>query len=98
MFKVKDVNVKIDTLKFSIRDSKHDTLYKMLAPLATGLVKKQLQRAVEGAVRTALEYLDGQLVGVRDQMAEAKASEDKTRLSVLQQVRHELWCPSGACG
>ncbi|KAH9925997.1 uncharacterized protein B0H18DRAFT_359560 [Fomitopsis serialis] len=36
---VKDVHVKVDTLKFSIRDNKHDPLYKSLRPLATGLVK-----------------------------------------------------------
>lgn len=86
VFKVKDVNVKIDTLKFSIRDSKHDLLYKTFRPLATGLVKKQLQKAIEGSVRTALEYVDGQLVGVRDRMSEAKASEDKTRTQVLQEM------------
>ncbi|RDX45619.1 hypothetical protein OH76DRAFT_1558936 [Lentinus brumalis] len=85
VFKVKDVSTSIDTLKFSIRDSKHDTLYKLLGPLATGLVKKQLQKAVGGAVRTMLEYVDGQLAGVRDQMNEAKASEDKGRRDVLRQ-------------
>ncbi|RPD78550.1 hypothetical protein L226DRAFT_543850 [Lentinus tigrinus ALCF2SS1-7] len=85
VFKVKDVSTSIDTLKFSIRDSKHDTLYKMLLPLATGLVKKQLQKVIGTSVRTAFEYLDGQLVGIRDQMAEAKASEDKGRRDVLCQ-------------
>lgn len=85
VFKIKDIQTSIHTLKFSIRDSKHDTLYKMLGPLATGLVKKQLQKAISGAVRTALEYVDGQLVGVRDQMAEAKESEDKGRRDVLRQ-------------
>ncbi|KAI0328370.1 hypothetical protein GY45DRAFT_1005773 [Cubamyces sp. BRFM 1775] len=85
VFKVKDVNTSIHTLKFSIRDSKHDTLYKMLGPLATGLVKKQLQKAIGQAVRTALEYVDGQLVSVRDQMAQAKASEDASRRDVLKQ-------------
>jgi hypothetical protein len=39
VLKVKNVNVKKDTLKFSIRDSKQDLLYKTLRPLATGLVK-----------------------------------------------------------
>ena len=87
VFIVKDVDVKVDTLKFSIRDSKHDILYNAVRPLATGLVKKQLQKAIEGAVRTGLEYVDGQLVGVRDRMREAKASEDKSRTQVLQEVR-----------
>ncbi len=86
VFKVKNVNVKVGTLKFSIRDSKHDLLYKTLRPLATGLVKKQLQKAIADAVTTGLEYVDGQLAGVRDRMAEAKASEDKSRTQALQEV------------
>ena len=85
VFHVKDVQTSIHTLKFAVRDSKHDTLYKILTPLATGLIKKQLQRVIGNAVRTALEYIDGQLVTVRDQMAEAKASEDKSRRDVLLQ-------------
>lgn len=86
VFHVKDVQVKVDTLKFSIRDSKHDLLYKTLRPLATGLVKKQLQKAIADSVRTALEYVDGQLVGVRDRMAEAKADENRSRTQVLQEL------------
>ena len=86
VFKVKNVHVKVANLKFSIRDSKHDTLYKTVRPLATGLVKKQLQKAIADAVTTGLEYVDGQLVGVRDRMADAKASEDKARTQALQEV------------
>ncbi|KAI0940432.1 hypothetical protein AcW1_003630 [Taiwanofungus camphoratus] len=85
VFKVRNVQVKVDTLKFAIRDSRHDTLYKTLLPLVSGLIKKQLQKVVGGAVQTALEYVDGQLVGVRDQMAEAKASEDRSRTQVLKE-------------
>ncbi len=89
VFRVKDVHTSIQTLKFAIRDSKHDTLYKLLAPLATSLIKRQLQRVIANAVRTALEYVDGQLVSVRDQMAEAKASEDTSRHQVLrEQLTH----------
>lgn len=35
LFAVKDVHVKISTLKFSIRDSKHDLLYKTMKPLVS---------------------------------------------------------------
>ena len=92
VFKVKSVNAKVASLKFSIRDSKHDFLYKTLKPLVTGLVKRQIQKAIEDSVRTGLEYVDGQLVGVRDRMAEAKAEggkdgvETKTKMQVLQDV------------
>ncbi|KAG6908916.1 hypothetical protein DXG01_002797 [Tephrocybe rancida] len=73
VFKVDSVHVKVDSLKFSIRDSKHDLLYKTLRPLATGLVKRQIQKAMADAITTGLEYVDGQLVGVRDRMESAKA-------------------------
>jgi Family of unknown function (DUF5923)/Protein of unknown function (DUF4449) len=85
-FKVKNVVVKVDTLKFSIRDSKHDFLYKTLKPLATGLVKKQIQKAIRDAIQTGMEYVDDQLVGVRDRMAEAKVNEGESRTQVLQDV------------
>jgi len=86
VFKVKDVHVKVDTLKFSIRDAKHEWLYKTLRPLATNMVKKQIQKAVGEATRTGLEYLDGQLVTVRDRMEETKASEETSRRQALQDL------------
>ncbi|KIK80530.1 hypothetical protein PAXRUDRAFT_833465 [Paxillus rubicundulus Ve08.2h10] len=90
VFKVRDVHVKVGSLKFSIRESKHDLLYKTLKPLATGLVKKQIQKAIAGAIRTGLEYVDGQLVSVRDRMEEAKGDE-VNRTQVLQDLfkRHK---------
>ena len=86
VFKVKNVDVKVDSLKFSIRDSKHDTLYNTLRPLATGLVKKQIQKAFRDAITTGFEYIDGQLVGVRDRMNEAKQSNDGSRVQALQEL------------
>jgi hypothetical protein len=72
VFRVQDINVKVGTLKFAIRDSKHDFLYKTLRPLATALIKRQLQKVIKDTLRTGLEYIDGQLVAVRDRMAECK--------------------------
>jgi hypothetical protein len=83
--------VKVDTLKFSIRDSKHDFLYNTLKPLATGLVKKQIQKAFAGAITTGLEYIDGQLVTVRDRVADAKETEGVSRIEVLQDVRPRIF-------
>ncbi|KAF5393156.1 hypothetical protein D9757_001352 [Collybiopsis confluens] len=73
LFDIETVNVKVDTLKFAIRDSKHDLLYKTLRPLATGLIKKQMQKAVADGLRTALEWLGEELIAVRNRMNEAKA-------------------------
>jgi gas vesicle protein len=86
VFHVKDVHVKLDSLKFSVRDSKHDLLYKTIRPLATGLVKKQVAKAVSDAITTALEYLDEQLVQVRDRMAEAKGNDQMSRQQVLKEM------------
>ncbi|KII83317.1 hypothetical protein PLICRDRAFT_180576 [Plicaturopsis crispa FD-325 SS-3] len=87
VFKVKNVSVKVDSLKFSIRDSKHDFLYRVVRPLATGLVKKQIQKAFADAITTGMEYADGQLVGVRDRVKEAgKEGDGKGRMEALQQL------------
>lgn len=75
VFKVKNVNVEVDMLKFSVRDSKHDFLYKMFKPLVTGLIKKQIQKPIKDPVTTGMEYIEGQLVGVGDFMDTAKATE-----------------------
>ncbi|ESK85280.1 hypothetical protein Moror_11329 [Moniliophthora roreri MCA 2997] len=74
LFAVKTVNVKLDTLKFSIRDSKHDVLYKTLKPIMMGLVKKQIQKAVSDGVESGLGWIGEELVAVRSRMEEARRS------------------------
>jgi len=86
VFTVERVRVKVGSLKFSIRDSKHDLLYKTFKPLATRLIKKQIQKALADAIRTGFEYVDGQLVGVRDRMAEAKGEGGQGRGEVLAEM------------
>jgi len=86
VFKVKSINIRVDTLKFSIRDSIHDLFYNTIKPIAMRLVKKQIKNAIKGSITTGLEYVDGQLVGVRDRMASAKAAEGESRTEVLQEV------------
>ncbi|GAA5879136.1 hypothetical protein JCM16303_001311 [Sporobolomyces ruberrimus] len=41
-FKVVEVKIKIDKLKFAVRESKHSFLINTLRPLATGLIKGAL--------------------------------------------------------
>jgi len=91
LFDIKNINVKVDTLKFAIRDSKHDILYKTLKPLATGLIKKQVQKAVADGIRTGLEWLGEELVTVKDKMNEARAGtgddeEDVSRWQAMQEA------------
>jgi len=80
--------VKVDTLKFAIRDSNHDFLYKTLRPLATSLIKKQIQKAIRDAIVTGFEYIDGQLVGVRNRMDEAKkeGKDGQSRVDILKDL------------
>jgi hypothetical protein len=91
VFKVKDVHVKVSSLKFAIRDSNHDFLYKSLRPLATALIKKQIEKAIKAALTTGFEYIDGQLVAVRDRMEVAKAAEGQSRTDVLKDVCFALY-------
>jgi hypothetical protein len=83
---VQDVHVSVDSLKFSIRDSKHDALYKLFRPLAARIVKTQIQRALRNNVRKSLELVDQQLVRVRDRMEEAKATEGMSKATALKEV------------
>ena len=83
---MQDVHVKVNTLKFAIRDSKHDFLYKTLRPLASGLIKRQIQNAIKDALITGFEYIDGQLVAVRDRMESAQDTEDVSRTEILKDV------------
>ncbi|CDS81922.1 uncharacterized protein SPSC_00104 [Sporisorium scitamineum] len=77
VFTVKQVVAKVDKLKFAIRDSKHDTLIKVLRPLATGIIKKAISKAAESGIRNALEDLDRQLVELRDRIDRNKEIEGK---------------------
>lgn len=86
VFKVNHVNVTIDTLKFSIRDSKHDLLYKFIKATATGLIKKAVTAAVQQGIKTALQNVDEQLTEVRNRTEEAKRSDETTRRDALKQL------------
>ncbi|KAJ3798154.1 hypothetical protein GGU11DRAFT_682172 [Lentinula aff. detonsa] len=90
LYDIKNIAVKVDTLKFAIRDSKHDLLYKTLRPLATGLIKKQVQKAVADGMRTGLEWLGEELVAVRDRMNEAREGateeEEVGRFKAMQEA------------
>ncbi|KAG7443718.1 uncharacterized protein BT62DRAFT_971879 [Guyanagaster necrorhizus] len=81
-FTIKRVKVKVDSLKFSVRDSKHDFFYKAVKPFVMGVVKKQIQKVVGDAIRTGLEYVDGVLVNVRQEQEEGK----KGKVDAIQEV------------
>ncbi|TEB20774.1 hypothetical protein FA13DRAFT_1800677 [Coprinellus micaceus] len=53
-------------------------------PLTTGLVKKQICKALKDGIVTARKCTDGQLFGVRDRMNKARAEEGRSRIEVLQ--------------
>lgn len=74
--------MKVDSLKFSVRDSKHDFLYKALKPLVMGIVKKQIEKVVGDAIRTGFEYVDGVLVSVRQE----EQDDGKGKIDAIQEV------------
>ncbi|THH11002.1 hypothetical protein EW145_g940 [Phellinidium pouzarii] len=69
LFKVKGVSVKVNTLKFAIRDSKHPLLYRTFRPFVISFIKKQIAKAISSAIFKGLEYTDGQLVEMRERLA-----------------------------
>ncbi|KAJ1036200.1 hypothetical protein NDA18_000065 [Ustilago nuda] len=95
IFTVKQVVAKVDKLKFAIRDSKHDTLIKVIKPLATGIIKKQISKAVEQGIRDGLEDLDRQLETFAKNTDDEKKTSDGTfklatskRNSILPNLGH----------
>jgi len=50
------------------------------------LIKRQIEKAIKDALTTGLEYVDGQLVAVRDRMETAKATEGQSRTDVFKDV------------
>lgn len=68
---MKNIHVKVDSLKFLIWDSKHDF---------TRCSNRYLQRHIRKAIRCAMEYIDGQLVT----FVIAKVSEDEMRADALK--------------
>lgn len=56
------------------------------------LWKKQIQKAIKDSITTGMEYVDSQLVGVRNRMASAKVTEGESRRQVLKNV-----CFLGSC-
>ncbi|CCF49801.1 uncharacterized protein UHOR_13922 [Ustilago hordei] len=95
IFTVKQVVAKVDKLKFAIRDSKHDTLIKVIKPLATGIIKKQISKAAEQGIRDGLEDLDRQLETFAKNTDDEKKTSDGTfklatskRNSILPNLGH----------
>ncbi|ODN78898.1 hypothetical protein L202_04426 [Cryptococcus amylolentus CBS 6039] len=86
VFKINHIKVSIDTLKFSIRNSKHDLLYKFIKSTATGLIKKAITAAVQNAMKTSLGHLDDQLVEIRNRVDEAKKTDETTRSQALKDL------------
>ncbi|KAF5332450.1 hypothetical protein D9611_005445 [Ephemerocybe angulata] len=85
-FTVQDVKCKVQGLKFSVRDSKHDTLYKTLKPLMMGLVKKQIGKAVADGVRSALGWVDGRMAEVKRKVELKRNEEGMSDAQVLSDM------------
>ncbi|KAM0790055.1 hypothetical protein ACM66B_005383 [Microbotryomycetes sp. NB124-2] len=75
VFNVKDVSVKLDSLKVAIRNKRHNILVALFKPLATGLIKKAVAKAIEGAIRDGLQQLDAQLADISERVEDAEAEE-----------------------
>ncbi|KAG2077942.1 hypothetical protein BDR04DRAFT_1147651 [Suillus decipiens] len=77
IFQVEDVHVEVHSLKFRIHDSRF-----FVAPV----VKSHVEKVVAQAIRADLEYLDGQLVTMKDRMEETKTKEKLNSPEVFHDV------------
>ncbi|KAI8593698.1 hypothetical protein BDZ88DRAFT_403436 [Geranomyces variabilis] len=59
---VMDVNTTVHNLDLRLHDSHHDILYKLLKPAINKTAKKQLESAVDGAIRDIVQQLDAKLM------------------------------------
>jgi len=84
-FKVVEVKIKLDKLKFAVREAKHSTLINLLRPLATGLIKSAVTKALEAAIRAGLEQVDAQLSDISERLEDAKAQEGTNKVDALKQ-------------
>ncbi|KAM0751353.1 hypothetical protein T439DRAFT_380336 [Meredithblackwellia eburnea MCA 4105] len=75
-FRVMDVKIKIDKLKFAVRDAKYSFLISTFKPIITGLVKKAVCRAIADGIEGGLVQLDAQLADISERMEDAKNQED----------------------
>ncbi|GAA5960221.1 hypothetical protein JCM21900_000554 [Sporobolomyces salmonicolor] len=83
-FKVIEVKMKIDKLKFAVRDSKHSLLINTLRPLATGLIKGAITKALEAAIRAGLEQVDMQLADIKERLEDASNEEGTSKLDAVK--------------
>ncbi|GAA5918486.1 hypothetical protein JCM6882_008315 [Rhodosporidiobolus microsporus] len=83
-FKVVDVKIKIDKLKFAVRESKHSTLINFMRPLATGLIKSAVSKALEAAIRAALEQADQQISDINERLEDANQEEGTNKIEALK--------------
>ena len=86
VYKVNHVKVHVGTLKFSIRNSKHDLLYKFIKTVATGIIKKAIQVGIASAIKSALEEGHEQLLQVRNTADDAKHREGVTRQDAVKDL------------
>lgn len=84
-FRVVETKIKIDKLKFAVRDAKHATLINMLRPLATGLIKTAVSKAMEAAIRAGLEQVDSQLSDLSERLEDASNQEGTNKIDALKQ-------------
>jgi hypothetical protein len=83
VFNVKDVVVKVHTPS-ATRNTTFSTK-SLNCSLLVSSSKKAIK--AEGLITTGTVYVGGQLVGVRDRMANAKVTEGKSRSKVLRICR-----------
>lgn len=88
-FRVVDVKVKMDSLKLAVRGSKHSTLINLFKPLAMGLMKKAIAKAIEEGIRSGLQQVDAQLADISERVDEADDAEGTNKFAKVKSAFQE---------
>jgi len=74
-FKIIDVKVTLDKLKFAVKHSKYSFLISTFRPILTGLIKKAVAKGIQEGIRGGLVQLDAQLADIMERYEEAKKAD-----------------------
>jgi hypothetical protein len=58
VIRVKDTEISIDTMRWSVKDAKHNMIYKIASSLFTPVLKKAIIAGLDVALRAAVEHLE----------------------------------------
>jgi hypothetical protein len=86
VMEVVKVQCKLHELKLRMRDTKHDTLYKVLSPIINTAIKKNAEKAIAEELKKVLIRMD-QRAGELQQKAQTQLADRQARIQEKVQTK-----------